>query len=436
MEKIKLTILFTAICLLYLIAIFTFNESYAKSSKVSINSYYIDSLNGDIRITFTTSKDVKYKIFTLSNPSRIILDISNGRWKADGKAKGIAPSVIKKIRNGQPKANILRIVLDLKNPVKIKSHFYNNKRLGFVFKPLQKKKTVRQKTKTKSKSPISMSKSYKLQKDSPFNFPTFNFPSFNVPSFNVPSFRAKKNPSYKKSILKNNNKYYKPIIIIDAGHGGSDPGATGKGKTKEKNITLSYALELTKILSKSGRYKIYLTRTNDKFVSLKNRVARARKAGGDILLSLHADSHPNPKTKGLSVYTLSDKRAKREADKLIKKAGNEEVIRGLDLSRESKDISTALISMAQHETKNTSSILAKILIKELSHEVKLLRNTHRLASLAVLTGADIPSTLIELGYLSNLQEEKLLNNKKYRAKIAGAIKRAIDIYFQKYVNAE
>jgi len=438
MKKTKLIIASIILYLPFLFSVFILSnflisDAHARNTKASINSYYIDYYKNDIRVTFTTSKDIKYKIFTLSSPDRIIIDIPNSKWKADSNAKGVMPNVIKKIRTGTPDKNILRIVFDLKSNVKIKSHFYSNNRLGFIFRPknsnfLTTKNYHNNKkprsTKLSTKTPISLSKSYKMQKDSPFN---------------LPAFKTKKIPSYKNSILKNNKHYKKPkrhrkpTIIIDAGHGGKDPGAIGKGRTKEKYITLSYALELTKILSKSGKYKIYLTRSNDKYLSLNSRVKRARKAGGDIMLSLHADSHPNSKTKGLSVYTLSDKRAKREANKLINKARKEEVIMGLDLSKESNDISSALISMTQQDTKNKSALLAKILIKELSKDVKLLRNTHRLASLAVLTGADIPSTLIELGYLSNRQEEKQLNNKKYREKVAKAIKRAIDIYFKNYI---
>jgi len=432
MKKIRLIIASIALYLPFLLSVFVIpnfivSDASARNIEASINSYYIDHYKNDIRVTFTTSKDIKYKIFTLSSPDRIILDIPNGKWKAESNARGVMPNIVKKIRTGTPDKNILRIVFDLTTNVKIKSHSYSNNRLGFVFsskkkiysksKYSKKNKTLRSK-KTNTKTPISLSRSYKIQKDSPFN---------------LPSFKTKKIPTYKNSILKRTKPRRKPIIIIDSGHGGKDPGAIGKGRTKEKNITLSYALELTKILSKSGKYKIYLTRSNDKYLSLKSRVSRARKVDGDILLSLHADSHPNPKTKGLSVYTLSDKRAKREAKKLISKAKKEEVIRGIDLSNESNDISSALISMTQQDTKNTSALLAKLLIKELSKEVRLLRNTHRLASLAVLTGADIPSTLIELGYLSNRQEEKLLNQKKYREKIARAIKRAIDIYFQNYI---
>jgi len=236
-------------------------------------------------------------------------------------------------------------------------------------------------------------------------------------------------PEVKNKISKPRKK---PVIIIDPGHGGKDPGAIGKLGTKEKQITFLYSAELKKELERTGKYKVFLTRYGDKYVGLKTRVDKARRSGGDIMLSIHADSIANPNVRGFSVYTISNRRVKREANKLSRLANKKEVLRGVKMKGESKDVQEALIDFAQKETKSVSDSFSKILAKKLGQEVKPLRRTNREGSLAVLTGADIPSVLLELGYLSNKFEEKLLRQKNHRRKIVKSIVAAIDEYFETF----
>jgi N-acetylmuramoyl-L-alanine amidase len=224
----------------------------------------------------------------------------------------------------------------------------------------------------------------------------------------------------------------KPVIVIDAGHGGQDPGALGKNGTREKDITLRYATELKRALENTGKFRVVLTRTEDVFVPLNARVARARRAKGDILISLHADSHPNSETKGFSVYTLSEERGEREVKKLIEKSDQEKVIGDVDLKGQDNDVKAAIIDLAKNETKNFSESFSFILARNLGKTVQPLQNTRREAGFAVLTGLDVPSVLIELGYLSNEEEEELLKSKQHREKIVNAIKDAIDEYFIRY----
>lgn len=224
----------------------------------------------------------------------------------------------------------------------------------------------------------------------------------------------------------------KAVIVIDPGHGGKDPGAIGGAGTKEKDITLSYSLAIKRELEKSGRYKVVLTRSKDRYVKLNNRVKIARRAGGDVMISVHADSHRNKNTRGFSIYTISKRRALREAKKLLKKADYEEVVRGVQLKGESSDVKEAIIDFAQKETKDVSDEFSKILAKHLGKRAKPLKRTNREASLAVLTGADIPSVLLELGYLSNRYEERLLRKKSHQAALVRSISSAINEYFTTY----
>lgn len=221
----------------------------------------------------------------------------------------------------------------------------------------------------------------------------------------------------------------KAVVVIDPGHGGVDPGALGVSGIYEKHITLAMARELKAQLEKGGRYKVQLTRDRDIFIRLRERVAIARQYGADLFISLHADSVANPQLAGLSVYTLSQTASDGEAQTLADKENKADLIAGIDLSHESADVANILIDLAQRETMNRSAGFAGGVVTELGRETTLLGNTHRFAGFAVLKAPDVPSILVELGYLSNSTEEKLLRQPDYRAKLAKGIARAVDRHF-------
>ena len=238
-------------------------------------------------------------------------------------------------------------------------------------------------------------------------------------------------PKTTAPVLKAHKSNRKPIIAIDAGHGGRDPGTIGIGGVREKDVTLSMALELRKQLLSTGRFQVFLTRDRDIFLPLRMRVEKARKAKADLFISLHADSHPNAATKGMCVYTLSKNRSDREAEKLAAKENKADMITGMDLSTESLEVANILIDLAQRESMNLSSHFAQGLVKSIQVGMKLPNRPHRFAGFAVLTAPDIPSVLIELGYLSNKIEAKNLCKASYRHKLAVLLKNAVDQYFQK-----
>ncbi|MHA1568938.1 MAG: N-acetylmuramoyl-L-alanine amidase family protein, partial [Alphaproteobacteria bacterium] len=221
----------------------------------------------------------------------------------------------------------------------------------------------------------------------------------------------------------------RPLIAIDAGHGGVDPGAIGSRGTYEKKITLAFARELKRQLDATGRFRATLTRERDIFVRLRGRIAIARRAGADLFISLHADSLGSRRPRGASVYTLSNKASDKEAAALAAKENKSDLIAGVDLTHENPVVANILIDLAQRETMNQSARFAKTLIREMGRDMRLMRNTHRFAGFAVLKAPDVPSVLIELGYLSNPTEEKLLNSAAYRKKATGAIVRAIKARF-------
>lgn len=224
----------------------------------------------------------------------------------------------------------------------------------------------------------------------------------------------------------------RPTIMLDPGHGGVDPGAIGVSGTHEKEITLAMAREIRRQLEQSGRYRVAMTRDDDVFVRLRDRIALARQQTADLFISIHADSmgSGNVATRGASIYTLSENASDNEAAALAARENRADIIAGVDLTRENRDVTSILIDLAQRETMNRSIVFARHLVSEMGREVLLLpQSPHRFAGFAVLRAPDTPSVLIEMGYLSNAQDELLLNRPHHRAKVAAGILRAIDAYF-------
>jgi N-acetylmuramoyl-L-alanine amidase len=228
----------------------------------------------------------------------------------------------------------------------------------------------------------------------------------------------------------------KRIIVIDPGHGGPDPGAIGAHGTYEKHVTLAMAKELKQQMEQTGRYKVVLTRDRDVFLRLRDRVAYAREAGADLFISIHADSVGDGAARGPSVYTLSEKASDREAAELADKENKADVIAGLDLSHETPEVGSILIDLAQRETLNRSAHFAAGLIGEIRRETAVLRNTHRFAGFAVLKAPDVPSVLLELGFLSHPADEKALATRSHRVKLAQAVVRATDRFFTRVEEAK
>jgi N-acetylmuramoyl-L-alanine amidase len=221
----------------------------------------------------------------------------------------------------------------------------------------------------------------------------------------------------------------KRVIVIDPGHGGVDPGAISLSGVYEKSITLAIAEEIERQLTMSGRYKVVLTRSDDTFIRLRDRVALARQAQADLFLSIHADSLANHSIGGMSIYTLSETASDREAEALAAKENKADIIAGIDMRGETHQVSTILIDLAQRETKNLSATLARSMIDELGRDRRLLPKPHRFAGFAVLTAPDVPSVLVELGYLSNRTDERELLDTGHRQRVGRGIARALDRYF-------
>jgi N-acetylmuramoyl-L-alanine amidase len=222
----------------------------------------------------------------------------------------------------------------------------------------------------------------------------------------------------------------KPLIVLDPGHGGKDPGAISRDGTLEKNVTLRVAKAIRTRLEKSGRYRVAMTRDADMAVPLRQRIAFAREAGGSIFISIHADSlGRNAEMRGASVYTLSDRASDSEAASLAQKENKADIVSGLDLTDQDPIVSEILIDLALRDATNRSIGFADHLVAELAKVTPLVKRTRRFAGFVVLKSPDTPSVLLELGFLSNRSDERRLTDPAHHRRVAEATLKALDAYF-------
>jgi N-acetylmuramoyl-L-alanine amidase len=220
-----------------------------------------------------------------------------------------------------------------------------------------------------------------------------------------------------------------PVVMLDAGHGGKDPGAIGYSGTYEKHVAISTALELRRLLEASGRYRVVLTRQRDIFIPLEDRVAMAEKAGAHLFVSMHADALNDHEVRGASVYTLSATASDPQTAQLAQRENSADRFEGPTFRGVSPDVARILASLVRQETRIDSARMASSVVGALDHTVPMLTNPDRHAGFVVLKSVDIPSVLVEMGFMSNPQDEAALRRPEHRAKVATAMKRAVDGYF-------
>ncbi len=222
----------------------------------------------------------------------------------------------------------------------------------------------------------------------------------------------------------------RPLVVIDAGHGGHDPGSHNpRFGWQEKDITLAIAQRLRDNLLKTGRVRIAMTRDDDHFLVLQERYGIARKMGAALFISLHADAAENPQAQGATIYTLSDVASDREAARLAARENRSDILNGVDLTAQDSSVASILIDLTQRETLAASTRFADLVHRESSHLVRFRTPYHRFASLVVLKAPDTPSVLFEGGYITNDEDAKFLASSTGQAGIASGIARAVTVYF-------
>jgi len=372
------------------------------AARPAVDSVRVGEYATKTRFVVDLSESVSFTIFTLADPYRVVVDLPEVVWQL--KPEDIpAGRRVTGYRFGLFQAGQSRIVIDTAKPVRVAK--------AFLLQPSGKR-------------------GHRLVIDLADETREAFMRGLQAPSATAPrGAGAEERPRATEAAPPPRKPNERPMIAIDPGHGGVDPGARGYSGTWEKDLTLLQARELRRQLLKHGGYRVALTRNSDVFVRLRERIAIAQRAGADIFISLHADSIVNKSVRGGAVYTLSEQASDKEAAALAAKENKADIIAGIDLNDQSRTVAKILIDLRQRLTKNDSVTFAKALVDELSDSMRLLRNNHRFAGFAVLKAPDIPSVLIEMGYLSNRTDERLLKRSRHREQVAGAIVKALDGYF-------
>lgn len=342
-------------------------------------------------LSFTLDKPVKYKVFALKKPDRIVIDLAGTNFT--GKLAGKRPALLKKVRHATRNANDLRIVLDLKQSAKPKATMKG--RLLTIALHTQS---------AKPNKPIKPTKAIKQKK-------SIQKKKLTRAPVTVPA-RPRRGDF---------------IVAIDAGHGGKDPGALGAHGTREKDVVLQIAKRLKNSLDRVPGMKGVLIRDGDYYVPLRERMQIARSKKSDLFVSIHADANPNRHLTGSSVYILSQNGASSEAARWLASSENsfESKLAGTSLDGKDNTLASMLMDLSQAATIDSSLSLAKNTLRELGQVTKLLHRGVESAAFVVLKSPDIPSMLVETAFISNPTEEKRLNTSHYQNKLANAVLKGI-----------
>lgn len=358
-----------------------------------------------VRVVLDLSDNLQFSLFTLADPYRVVIDLPEMEWEFRDQGVVGGDGLIGAVRYGLFRPGNSRLVLDLSGPAEVSKAFVLPPGGGLGWRFV-----------------------LDLARTTPAEFLRTAGPAHRIGALDwqaqpAPQEAAVRVPDDPRTANR------KPVIVLDPGHGGVDPGAIGVSGVYEKNITLAAAREFRTLLEATGRYEVHLTRDRDVFLRLRDRITVARRHNADLFVSIHADSIKNPSVRGLAVYTLSEKASDGEAAALAEAENKADIIAGIDLSHESAEVTNILIDLAQRETLNLSSHMAQVVVSELKRDVRLLPRSHRFAGFAVLKAPDVASILVELGYLSNADEERLLRTAEYRGKLGRAFVRAVDHFF-------
>jgi N-acetylmuramoyl-L-alanine amidase len=360
------------------------------------------------RLVLSLSNTPTYKVFTLPHPTRVVIDLSNTRLVAP-LPNNFSGSLVQAVRSGIRHGRDLRVVMDLSARVALKS---------FVLQP-------------------SDNQGYRLVVDLAQAEATqlASHPQ-SPPIAVVPTATPTPSPSPVVAAVATTNtppqgNLRDIIVAIDAGHGGVDPGAQGPHGLKEKDVTLAIARQLQTQLSAEPGIKPVMTRDHDYFVPLRKRVAKARKAKADLLISIHADAINDPSAYGSSVYVLSDRGASSEAARwLAEKENAADLVGGVSLDDKDDVLKSVLLDLSQTATIEASAKAGSKVLQKLRSVGRLHRHHVEEAGFVVLKAPDIPSMLVETAFITNPQEAKRLKSPSYQKRLAGAIVEGVREYFR------
>lgn len=354
----------------------------APSKKVDSLRYW--TAPDHTRLVFGLSSPVVHKVFSLDNPSRLVVDLNNAKFDAVVPAFTTNHKVVNQIRQASRNKNDLRVVIDLKTAVKAKS---------FVLKP-------------------NDNYGHRLVVDL--------YPKQNAV--------AKPPAVVKKSV--SSAQHNKWVVAIDAGHGGEDPGAQGHRGTREKEVVLAIAKKLATLVNQQPNMQAYLVRSGDYYIGLRERMEKARKAKADLFVSIHADAFKDQRARGSSVYVLSTRGASSEAARWLAKSENAaDLVGGVSLDDKDGMLASVLLDLSQNHTEDASAKVASEVLKNLKGVGHVHKKQVQRAGFMVLKSPDIPSILVETAFISNKDEEAKLRSPRHQMKMANAIMKGVKTYF-------
>ena len=348
--------------------------------QVQVNNIRLSKHEGYIRLVFDLDDAIQHSIFSLHQPERIVLDLKKASMSHGLVDQIQANSLIRGIRSGVRNGDDLRVVFDLQESVSPRS---------FLLAP-------------------SKQKSHRLVLD---------------------LHRSTSAASSRKKQKQLRNV----VVAIDAGHGGRDPGASGRNGTREKTITLQMAKKLEKIINDQPGMTAILTRSKDRFMRLRERIGKARQGNADLMISLHADSFPDPRARGSSIYALSVDGATSETARLLaeKENASDLLFGDVDLAIEDQMVKEVLFDLSLTGTIESSLDIGSEVLKHVGKVNRVHKKAVQQAGFAVLKAPNIPSILLETAFISNPREERNLRSKAHQQKIAKAIGRGVADYFSR-----
>jgi N-acetylmuramoyl-L-alanine amidase len=362
-------------------------------------------LGGDLaetRLVLDLSRKIDLHAFTLADPYRVVVDIPEVVFRLPPKAGESGRGLIKAFRFGLMMEGGSRIVLDLARPARVQKAFVmeaeagDPARLVLDLVATDRASFLRQ---------IALDEKLSTQ------------------------------PAPVRPQPQANSGDPRPLVVLDPGHGGIDTGTRAPTGQLEKDIVLDFAKRLRERIESAGKYRVLMTRTDDTYIPLGDRVEIARKANASLFVSIHADSLPHGEgdAQGATVYTLSNKASDAEAAQVAEKENRADVVAGVDLKGEPDDVAGILIDLAQRETKAFSMQFAHKLVADLKGVARLHKEPLKSAGFRVLRAPDVPSVLVELGYVSNRDDLRLLMSDSWRDRTADSIAKAIDAYLSAHV---
>jgi len=365
----------------------------ANAGPVQVEGVRVASASDKTRIALDISQPAEHKLFTLSNPHRVVIDIKQGRMLTSARPALPAAGVVRNIRTANREDGSVRIVLDLARPMKpssflLASDGQRGDRLVIDLKPVGAQKTVRTAAPTIRATPTIRT-----------------------------TATARATPSGRDI-----------VVAIDAGHGGKDPGARGPSGVREKDVVLKISRRLAEIINADPNMHAYLTRSTDRFVNLRDRMERSRAASADLFISIHADAFRDRKVRGATVYVLSSKGAVDEAARRLADRENE-ALGEVSLNGKEKTLAEVLLDLSQDASLSASIGVGDEILAEIGQITKVRKKRVQQAPFLVLKSPDVPSVLIETAFISNPRDEKNLASATYRDKLARAIYAGITDYF-------